>query len=113
MVKTHKKAFMKLYGLPEDTSLSIEDISALTGIPTEALQIVYNRGIGAHKAPGGGVSRSVRLNTGEKFYGNVPASARMGKERWAAARVYSFVMMGKTWETADHDVAEYYGFVKK
>lgn len=104
---------MKLYGLPEDTSLSLEDLSALTGVPTEALQIVYNRGIGAHKAPGGGVSKSVRLNTGEKFYGNVPASARMPKERWAAARVYSFLMMGKTYKTTDSDVAEHYGFVKK
>ena len=105
---THKKDFLKLYGLPENTSLSIEDISALTGIPTEALQIVYNRGIGAWKSN----PTSVRLHSGEKSL-TAPRSARMGKERWAAARVYSFVMMGKTWETADHDVAEHYGFVKK
>jgi len=109
---THKKDFLKKYGLPDTTSLSIEDISMLTGIPTEALQIVYNRGIGAHRAPGGGVSKSVRLHSGEKFFGNVPASARMGKERWAAARVYSFVMGGKTFKTTDSDVAEYYGLVK-
>jgi len=36
----------------------------------------------------------------------------MGKERWAAARVYSFVMGGKTFKTTDSDVAEYYGLVK-
>lgn len=106
---THKKDFLKLYGLPENTSLSIEDISALTGIPTEALQIVYNRGIGAWKSSAVGIRRT---SDGKKDY-STSRAGKMGKERWAAARVYSFVMMGKTWETADHDVAEYYGFVKK
>jgi hypothetical protein len=88
----HKKDFLKLYGLPEDTSLSIEDISSLTNIPAEALYIVYNRGISA-----------LEVNNKNS---NI-------KERWAAVRVYSFVMMGKTWETADHDIAEQIGFVEK
>ena len=45
--KTHKRNFLKKHGLPEDTSLSIEDISALSGVPSDALQQVYNRGVGA------------------------------------------------------------------
>jgi hypothetical protein len=104
---THKKDFLKLYGLPDNTMLSLEDISTITGIPSDALQAVYNRGIGAWKSN----PQSVRIEaTGEKMK-NAPRQARMGKERWAAARVYSFIMKGKTFETADRDIAEHYGLV--
>jgi len=105
MVNTYKKQFLKKYGFPDDASFSLEDISTITGIPAEALQIVYNRGIGAWKTN----PESVRLQFSFHKKANAPRQSRLSKEAWAAARVYSFVMKGKTYETADKDVAEYYG----
>lgn len=107
MVATWKKQFLKKYGLPEDTSLSLEDISAITGIPSDALQIVYNRGIGAWKTN----PESVRLQFSFHKKKNAPRQSRLSKEAWAAARVYSFVMGGPTFQTADKDVAEHYGLI--
>ena len=77
-----KKAFLKQYGLQENVLLSIEDISALTGIPSNALYIVYNRG------------------------NNEPK-----KIRKAISRVYNFVMKGKTFIGDDNDIVMNYGLV--
>jgi len=105
---TNKKDFLKKYGLPETTSLSIEDISSLTGIPAEALHIVYNRGIGAWRTN----PQSVRIEKTGKKVANAPRTSRMGPERWAAARVYSFVMRQPgTFGKADADVAEHFKLV--
>jgi len=105
MVMTHRKRFLKAMGLPEDTSLSIQDISNLTGIPDEALQIIYNRGIGAWKSN----PESVRLKFSFEKKKNAPRQSRLSKEAWGMSRIYSFIMGGKTFETADRDVAERYG----
>jgi hypothetical protein len=107
MVQTHKKAFLKHFNLPEKTMLSVEDISNMTDIPTEALNIVWKRGFGAWSTS----PQSVRIEATGKKDPNAPRTARMGPHRWAAARVYSFIMGGKTYETADADVAERYGIV--
>jgi hypothetical protein len=106
MVSTNKKAFLKKHSLPEGSSLSIEDISALSDIPTEALQQVYNRGIGAWKTS----PQSVRL---EKSYAKDPTkprTARIGKEAWAGGRVYAFAMKTKkVYYGADDDIRVAYG----
>ena len=107
MSMTHRKRFLLMMGLPENTSLSIQDISNLTGIPDEALQIVYNRGIGAWKSN----PESVRMKFSFEKKRNAPRQSRLSKEQWAMARIYSFIMKGKTFETADRDVAERYGIV--
>jgi len=107
MVMTHRKRFLKAMGLPEDTSLSLHDISNLTGIPYEALQIVYNRGIGAWKTN----PESVRLKFSFEKKRNAPRQSRISKEAWAFGRVYSFIMGGKTFQTTDSDVAEKFGVV--
>lgn len=104
---THKQQVLKALGLPKDTSLSLEDIAKLLDIPVKALQEVYNRGIGAWKT---NIS-SVRLekdfskNPNLKAY---PRSQRLSREQWAMARVYSFINKGKTYKTADADIAEKY-----
>lgn len=108
MTKTHRLNFLKKWGLPPTTSLSLEDISTLTNIPIEALQMVFNRGVGAWKTN----IESVRLkkdfskNPDTKAY---PRSSRLSKENWAFARVYSFIDKGKTYHTADKDIAEHFG----
>jgi hypothetical protein len=40
--------------------------------------------------------------------GKYPRSARLGKEQWALARVYSFIDRGTTYQTADNDIAQKY-----
>jgi len=102
--------FLKKMGLPKDSSFSIEELAELTDLPVEALQEVYNRGIGAWK---NNIS-SVRLK--KDFSKNpdtskYPRSARLTKEQWAIARVYSFLNKGKTFYTADSDIAKKYKIV--
>lgn len=104
-MKTYRERFLARYDLPSDMSLSIDDISYLTDIPTSILQSVYNRGVGAWKSN----IASVRIkgtfakNPDTTKY---PRSTRLSKEQWGMARIYSFVMGGKTAKTADRDLAE-------
>ena len=106
MVASNKKKFLKEHNLPEDSMLSLEDISGLTDIPTAALQTVYNRGVGAWKTNPESVRRK---DTGEKDP-SAPRTRKMGKEQWAGARVYAFVMKTKkVYYGADNDVREAYG----
>tara|TARA_R100000657_G_C4642188_1_gene87897 strand:+ start:561 stop:884 length:324 start_codon:yes stop_codon:yes gene_type:complete len=99
MVLTNKQKFNKKYGQKQGQANSLADISKLTGVKKSILQDVYNRGVGAWKNN----LASVRLKSGKKDY-KAPRSAKMGKEQWAIARVYSFVMGGKTQKTADKDL---------
>jgi hypothetical protein len=104
---THRQEVLKALGLPLTTSLSVEELARHTDLPAEALQEVYNRGVGAWKSN----LASVRLK--KDFSKNpdtrrFPRSARLGKEMWAMARVYSFINKGKTFHTTDSDIAQEY-----
>lgn len=103
---THRTMLFKRLGKPLDWSPSIEELAEETNVPAEALEEVYKRGIGAWKSN----PTSVRLKgTFEKNYNPaIPRQARLGKEQWASARVYSFLNKGKTFRTADHDIAVKY-----
>tara|TARA_R100000700_G_C3163533_1_gene139089 strand:+ start:1375 stop:1689 length:315 start_codon:yes stop_codon:yes gene_type:complete len=96
---TNKEKFNKKYGFSKDEGHSLTEIAKKTGISRGILQQVYNRGVGAWKSN----PASVRLKSGQKAP-SAPRSAKMGKEQWAQARVYSFVMGGKTRTTADADL---------
>jgi hypothetical protein len=107
-MSTNRERFLKLHGLPKDTSLSLTEISKLSDIPEEALQKVYNRGTGAWRTN----IRSVRLRPasgfGPAFKKDVdaPRSAKLTKEQWSMARVYAFVMKTrKVFHGADKDIA--------
>jgi hypothetical protein len=103
-METHKQKFLRKHRLPPDTSLSLDDISSLTDIPVSILQQVYNRGSGAWRTNIASVriAKTFQKNPDVKSY---PRSARLGREQWAMARVYSFVDKGKTFFTADRDLA--------
>lgn len=104
---THKHNFLRKHRLPLDSTLSLKEISVLSGYPVAALQEVYNRGSGAWETN----PSSVRLKKDfSKNYNmaKYPRSARLGKEQWAMARVYSFVDKGRTYYTADKDIATKY-----
>ena len=99
MVITNKMKFNKRYNQPVGKSNSLNDIAKLSGISKSILQQVYNRGVGAWKTN----IASVRLKSGKKDP-SAPRSAKMTKEQWGIARVYSFVMGGTTRTTADKDL---------
>lgn len=99
MVVTNKDKYNKKYGFGKDEGHSLDDIAKATGIKKSILQQVYNRGTGAWKTN----IASVRLKSGAKD-ASAPRSAKMGKEQWSMARVYSFVMGGTTQKTADKDL---------
>lgn len=107
-MKTNREKFLEAFGLPKDLSLSLRDISVLTHIPEKALQEVYNRGIGAWRTNISSVrvEGTFEKNPDTKTY---PRSARLGKEQWAMARVYAFVMKKpKVYYGADNDIREKY-----
>lgn len=110
-MKTNREQFFDLFGLPKDTSLSLEEIATISKVPIEALQQVYNRGIGAWKTN----PSSVRLQSDFSKNPNMrkyPRSARLTKEMWAYARVYAFVMgTPKVFSGSDKDIAVKFGLL--
>ncbi len=112
MTLTNKEKFNKKYNQPLNKSNSFDDIVKLSGITKSILKEVYKRGIGAWKTN----IKSVRLKKDFSKDPNIkkyPRSTRLTKEQWAVARVYSFIMGGKTQKTADKDLAIKAGLVKE
>jgi hypothetical protein len=107
MPPINSKAFKELHNINPSETLSLLDISKLSGFPVAALQEVYNRGVGAWKTN----PESVRLTTGEKT--NRRGSLdKMSKEQWGFGRVYSFVMKRRpTFKEADRDIAVKYNLL--
>ena len=96
MVTTNKMKYNKRYGQPLDKPNSKKDISRKTGISMSILDKVYDRGLAAHRSN----PQSVRNIRGVKG----GAGKKMSPQQWAVARIYSFVMGGKTRTTADADL---------
>ena len=101
MVMTNKNKFNIKYKQLKDQPNSKKDISKLTGIPIKILDEVWDRGVGARKNN----PQSVRSLSGKKV-GGKSLKGKMSAEQWSMARIYSFVMKGKTWKTADKDLAD-------
>ena len=93
--------YKKRYGFPKDASHSIADISKKTGIKKSILDQVMSRGRGAHKSN----PESVRSLDGKKR-GGKSLKGKMSATQWGMARIYSFVVGGKTRTTADKDLWE-------
>lgn len=105
---THRTNVLMKLGLPVDIHLSLPMLASFTHTPLTALQEVYNRGIGAWKTN----PQSVRLKkdfSKNPSLAKYPRSARLTKEQWAYARVYSFLDKGTTYFTTDKDIAVKYG----
>ena len=104
---THRENVLDYIGVPHDTHYSLSELAHIMDVPEKALQEVYNRGVGAWK---NNIS-SVRLKKDFTKNPNVskyPRSARLPKEMWAMARVFSFLDKGTTYTTADADIAKKY-----
>jgi len=87
MVYTFKQKFNRKYGQKLNSPNGKDDISKLTGISMKILDKVFYRGVGAFKTNKASVRPSVK-----------------SAEQWAYARIYSFVMGGKTQKTTDNDL---------
>lgn len=85
-MKTHKEHFLHAHNLPEG-AYSLKELSKISHVPMSILQEVYNRGIGAYNTN----PSSVRLKGSYVKGVKAPMSAKLSKEQWAMARVYSFL----------------------
>ena len=106
-METHRMRVLRRFGLSPDKHYSLAELSKYSHIPVAALQEVYNRGTGAWKNN----IASVRLKKDFSKNANVgayPRSARLSKAQWSYARCYSFIDKGKTYHTADADIARKY-----
>ncbi len=97
---SNKEKYNQKYKFKKGESHSLADIAKTTGIKKSIIQQVYNRGTGAWK---NNIS-SVRVKATGKKDPKAPRRVKMSKEQWSFARVYSFVMGGKTQKTADADL---------
>jgi hypothetical protein len=89
------------YKQPKNQANGKDDISKLTGIPIKILDEVYDRGLAAHKNN----PESVRSLSGKKI-GGKSLKGKMSANAWAISRIYSFVVKGPSWKTADKDLAD-------
>jgi hypothetical protein len=98
MVISNKDKYNIKFKFPKGTAHSKKDISKTTGIPVKILDEVWDRGMGAWKSN----PQSVRNVKGVKG----GAGKKMSQQAWSYGRIYSFVMKGPTWKTADADLAK-------
>ena len=100
-MSTNKQRFNKKYGFKLNEPHNKKEISKLTGVSMGILDQVYDRGLGARKSN----PQSVRSLSGKKVGGS-SLKGKMSGAQWGYARVYSFVMGGRTQKTADKDLWE-------
>lgn len=98
---TNKQKFNLKYKQSKDQPNSKKDISKLTGIPIKILDEIFDRALMAHKNN----PQSVRSLSGKKI-GGKSLKGKMSAQQWGYSRIYSFVMKGKTYSTADKDLAD-------
>jgi hypothetical protein len=84
-VKTRKSSYSERFHKKYPGVKSLSEISKATGVPVKTLQTVYDRGMAAWRT------------------GHRPGASA---QAWGMARVHSFVLHGKTYRTADADLAK-------
>jgi hypothetical protein len=81
----HKSNYTKNWKKIFPEALSLEEKSKASGVPLKYLEESYNRGMAAWRT------------------GHRPGATQ---QQWGYARVHSFLLCGKTYHTADSDIAE-------
>lgn len=84
-VKTKKSSYTSKFHKKYPGVHGLSEISKATGIPEKALKKVYNRGLAAWRT------------------GHRPGATQ---QQWGYARVYSFILKGKTYWGPDSDIAK-------
>ena len=83
-IKTRRSSYTTRFRKVCPTAATLPQISRCTKVPTKTLRTVYNRGMAAWRT------------------GHRPGASQ---HAWGMARVHSFVTHGKTYRTADKDLA--------
>ena len=83
-IKTRKSSYTERFHKKYPGVTSLPDIAKATGVSKKVLQTVYDRGMAAWRT------------------GHRPGASQ---QAWGMARVYSFVLHGKPYHTADKDLA--------
>lgn len=84
-VKTRKSSYSSRFHKKYPNAKSLPEISKVTKVPLKTLKTVYNRGMAAWRT------------------GHRPGASA---QAWGMARVHSFALHGKTYRTADADLAK-------
>ena len=84
-VKTRRSSYSSRFHSKYPDAKSLPEIANATGVPVGTLRTVYDRGMAAWRT------------------GHRPGASQ---QAWGMARVHSFVLKGKTWRTADKDLAK-------
>jgi hypothetical protein len=82
--KTRRSSYSSRFHRKYPGAKTLPEIATATGVSTATLQTVYNRGLAAWRT------------------GHRPGASQ---HAWGMARVHSFVLHGKTYRTADADLA--------
>ncbi len=96
---TQKEEYNKRHKFKKDEPHSKKEISKISNVPMKVLDEVYDRGLGAYKTN----PQSVRLKGSYKKDVKAPMSKKLSAERWAQARVYSFVNKIEGKRLLNHD----------
>jgi hypothetical protein len=83
-IKTRRSGYTARFRAKYPEAKTLPAIAKATGVPASTLKTVYNRGMAAWRT------------------GHRPGASQ---HAWGMARVHSFVLHGKTWRTADKDLA--------
>ena len=83
-IKTRKSSYSSRFHKKYPEAKTVSEIAKASGISKSILDQVYNRGMAAWRT------------------GHRPGASQ---HAWGMARVHSFVLKGKTWRTADADLA--------
>ncbi len=84
-VKTRKSSYSARFHKKHPNAKTLPEISKVTKVPLKTLRTVYNRGMAAWRT------------------GHRPGASA---HAWGMARVHSFASKGKTYRTADSDLAK-------
>ena len=84
-VRTRKSGYTVAWKRKYPDAKSLEDKAKVSGVPLKYIKEVYNRGMAAWRT------------------GHRPGATQ---EQWGYARVHSFLLKGKTYHTADSDIAK-------
>jgi hypothetical protein len=83
-VKTRKSGYTARWKRKFPQATSLEQKAAATGVPLKYIRESYNRGLAAWRT------------------GHRPGAT---EQQWGYARVHSFLLCGKTYQTTDSDIA--------
>lgn len=84
-VRTRKSGYTAAWKRKFPNAKSLEEKSKASGVPLKYIREVYNRGMAAWRT------------------GHRPGATQ---QQWGYARVHSFLLKGKTYYTADADIAQ-------